>query len=149
MIPARDVRADPLTREAGPSDGSRGYAHVVPQTSTRFAMPKPVRITGRTSSITNSFVNGIIPVIPPSEADIDEALGILGMTDEVVCAYCGDDATEWDHLRPLVIGKQPVAKALAEPRGDRAAHARCRGDRRTDPRADRGRRHAARAGASR
>lgn len=71
-------------------------------------MPKPVRITGRTSSITNSFVNGIIPVISPSEVDIDEALGILGMTDEVVCAYCGDDATEWDHLRPLVIGKQPT-----------------------------------------
>lgn len=71
-------------------------------------MPKPVRITGRTSSITNSFVNGIIPVIAPSEADIDEALGILGMTDVVVCAYCGDDATEWDHLRPLVIGKQPT-----------------------------------------
>lgn len=71
-------------------------------------MPKAVRITGRTSSITNSFVNGIIPVIAPSEADIDEALGILGMSNEVVCAYCGDDASEWDHLRPLVIGKQPT-----------------------------------------
>lgn len=71
-------------------------------------MPKPVRITGRTSSITNSFVNGIIPVIWPSDAEVDEALHILGMVDGVWCAYCGDDATEWDHLRPLVVGKQPT-----------------------------------------
>lgn len=73
----------------------------------RFAMPKPVRITGRTSSITNSFINGIIPVIWPTEDQISEALGVLGM-DEVVCAYCGDAATEWDHFRPLVVAKQPT-----------------------------------------
>lgn len=36
----------------------------------RFAMPKPVRISGRSSSITNSFVNGVIPVVVPSEADL-------------------------------------------------------------------------------
>jgi hypothetical protein len=74
----------------------------------RFAMPKPVRITGRSSSITNSFVNGIIPVVPPTVEQIDEALRILGMEGTVVCAYCGDPASEWDHLRPLVIGKQPT-----------------------------------------
>jgi len=73
----------------------------------RFAMPKPVRITGRTSSITNSFVNGIIPVIWPSEAQIDQALRVLGM-DEVACAYCGGDASEWDHFRPLVVNKEPT-----------------------------------------
>lgn len=73
----------------------------------RFAMPKPVRITGRTSSITNSFVNGIIPVIWPTDAQIDEALRVLGM-DEVVCAYCGGEATEWDHFRPLVVNKEPT-----------------------------------------
>ena len=77
-------------------------------TAFRFAMPKPVRVSGRSSSITNSFVNGIIPVIKPSESQITEALEILGMPDEVVCAYCGDTATEWDHLRPLVTGKQPT-----------------------------------------
>ncbi len=71
-------------------------------------MPKPVRITGRSSSITNSFVNGIVPIIWPTEDQIDEALAILGMSAMVVCAYCGDGATEWDHLRPLVIGKQPT-----------------------------------------
>lgn len=74
----------------------------------RFAMPKPVRITGRSSSITNSFVNGIVPVVRPTEAQIDEALEILGMTEVVVCSYCGDTASEWDHLRPLVVGQQPT-----------------------------------------
>ncbi|WP_177232204.1 HNH endonuclease [Agromyces sp. CF514] len=74
----------------------------------RFAMPKPVRITGRSSSITNSFVNGIIPVIAPTEAQVDEALQILDMSEVVSCAYCGDTPTEWDHLRPLVVDKQPT-----------------------------------------
>ena len=70
-------------------------------------MPKPVKITGRTSSITNSFVNGIIPVIAPTESEIKEALSILGMTEKTICcAYCGDKCTEWDHLRPLVIDKR-------------------------------------------
>lgn len=70
-------------------------------------MPKTVRITGRTSSITNSFVNGIIPVIWPTERQIDEALDVLGM-EKVVCAYCGDAYTEWDHFRPLVVDKKPT-----------------------------------------
>jgi hypothetical protein len=74
----------------------------------RFATPKPVRIAGRSSSITNSFVNGIIPVVPPTFDQVDEALRILGMGTIVVCAYCGDPASEWDHLRPLVVGKQPT-----------------------------------------
>ena len=63
-------------------------------------MPNPVRIMGRSSSITNSFVNGIIPVVPPTAAQVDEALSVLGM-EEAVCAYCGGPFTEWDHLRPL------------------------------------------------
>ena len=71
-------------------------------------MPKAVRITGRSSSITNSFVNGIVPIIKPTDAEIDEALAVLGMTETVVCAYCGDTATEWDHLRPLVEAQRPT-----------------------------------------
>jgi hypothetical protein len=74
----------------------------------RFSMPNAVRISGRSSSITNSFVNGIIPVVPPTNEQIVEALRILGMQDAVVCSYCGDRATEWDHLRPLVVGKLPT-----------------------------------------
>ena len=74
-----------------------------------FQMPKPVKITGRSSSITNSFVNSIIPVIQPSEEEIEEALNILNMTLETFqCAYCGGEATEWDHLRPLVKDKRPT-----------------------------------------
>lgn len=71
-------------------------------------MPKAVRITGRSSSITNSFVNGIVPVIKPTEAEIAAALDVLEMQDVVVCVYCGDAATEWDHLRPLVENQRPT-----------------------------------------
>lgn len=71
-------------------------------------MPKPVRITGRSSSITNSFVNGVIPVVPPTEEEVREALEILGMLDGIACAYCGDTSTEWDHLRPLVDMQRPT-----------------------------------------
>ena len=74
-----------------------------------FRMPTPVSITGRSSSITNSFINGIIPVIHPSAAQVEEVLATLGMTSETFqCAYCGAKATEWDHLRPLVIAKRPT-----------------------------------------
>lgn len=74
-----------------------------------FSMPKPVRITDRTSSITNAFVNGIIPCITPTEKEIVEALKILGLNEkDLRCAYCGDKSTEWDHLRPLVKNKRPT-----------------------------------------
>ncbi len=72
-------------------------------------MPVPVKIMARTSSITNSFVNGIIPVIQPNDEEIVEALSILGMTpDTVCCAYCGDASTEWDHLRAIVKDRRPT-----------------------------------------
>ena len=72
-------------------------------------MPTPVKITGRLSSITNAFINSIIPVVPPTEEQVAEALQVLGMTKESFqCAYCGNAASEWDHLRPLVKGKQPT-----------------------------------------
>ncbi len=74
-----------------------------------FKMPVPVTIMGRSSGITNSFVNGIIPCIDPTEAEIDEALSVLGMTrDTICCAYCGDRHSEWDHLNPLIVEKSPT-----------------------------------------
>lgn len=73
-----------------------------------FRMPKPVAITGRTSSITNSFINSIIPVVVPTSDEVKAALEILDMTEHIDCAYCGDQHTEWDHLRPLVIKKRPT-----------------------------------------
>lgn len=74
-----------------------------------FRMPTPVKITGRSSSITNSFINSIIPVVSPTAEQVEEALAVLGMDHEsYCCAYCGDTASEWDHLRPLVKDKKPT-----------------------------------------
>ena len=75
----------------------------------KFRMPTPVKITGRTSSITNAFVSGIIPVIEPTDEEIKSALKTLGMDEEhIVCAYCGGPYTEWDHFHPLIKGKNPT-----------------------------------------
>lgn len=72
-------------------------------------MPTPMKITGRSSSITNAFINSIIPVIQPSESEVKKALEILGMgLDSFQCAYCGSIASEWDHLRPLVMKQKPT-----------------------------------------
>ena len=38
-----------------------------------FRMPTPMKITGRSSSITNAFINSIIPVVTPTEAEVKEA----------------------------------------------------------------------------
>lgn len=74
-----------------------------------FRMPTPLKITGRSSSITNAFINAIIPIIQPTADEIRQALEILGMTPSTFqCAYCGDKASEWDHLRPLVKNKRPT-----------------------------------------
>jgi HNH endonuclease len=74
-----------------------------------FSMPTPMKITGRSSSITNAFINSIIPVVLPSADEVKQALEILGMTaDTFQCAYCGGVASEWDHLRPLVKHKKPT-----------------------------------------
>lgn len=74
-----------------------------------FRMPTPMKITGRSSSITNAFINSIIPVVPPSAEEVRKALKILEMTPETFqCAYCGSVASEWDHLRPLVKDKKPT-----------------------------------------
>lgn len=70
---------------------------------------KPLNILRRTSSITNSFVQAILPSVEPTEAEKSEALSILGMTPENMwCAYCGGPATDSDHLRPLVRNKRPT-----------------------------------------
>lgn len=72
-----------------------------------FKMPKPVKIMGRSSSITNSFVNGIIPCVYPTHAEIKDALDVLDMKEtDVRCAYCGAPATEWDHFHPLIVDKK-------------------------------------------
>ena len=68
-----------------------------------------MKITGRSSSITNAFINSIIPVVPPTAEEVKKALEILSMTPQSFqCAYCGGVASEWDHLRPLVKDKKPT-----------------------------------------
>jgi hypothetical protein len=82
----------------GSSDGDRATKH-----------RRPLKITSRTSSITNSFVQAIIPSVPPTDEELNEGLAILGMTsDKLSCVYCGDPSTDWDHLRPLVRGRMPT-----------------------------------------
>src|SRR2546430_891955 len=74
-----------------------------------FQMPSVQTMVSRKSSITNAFVSAIIPVIPPTHHEIEEALRILGISpDSPRCAYCGDKASEWDHLRPLVLRRRPT-----------------------------------------
>ena len=74
-----------------------------------FAMPSVQTMMSRKSSVTNAFVNSLIPVVEPSVDEIEEALRILEMSaDDVRCAYCGDPSTEWDHLRPLVVNRRPT-----------------------------------------
>lgn len=74
-----------------------------------FDLPSAGSISGRTSSITAAFFQAITPVILPTEAEIDEALVILGMSrGACCCAYCGGNKTEWDHFRPTVVGKMPT-----------------------------------------
>ncbi|WP_350316761.1 HNH endonuclease [Pectobacterium aroidearum] len=74
-----------------------------------FRMPTRMKITSRSSSITNAFINSVIPVVYPNEEEVRQALELLGMTPETFqCAYCGYLASEWDHLRPLVKDKKPT-----------------------------------------
>jgi 5-methylcytosine-specific restriction endonuclease McrA len=72
-----------------------------------FQMPSGSTITGRTTSIRNVFVAAIVPIVRPSAGEIRQVLEILQLNPaDLRCSYCGDKATEWDHLRPLVkIGK--------------------------------------------
>ncbi len=73
-----------------------------------FKMPTAMKITGRTSSITNAFGNGIIPCVTPTPEQILHALQLLNMDPfDVRCVYCGDKATEWDHFHPLIRNKEP------------------------------------------
>ncbi|MCD8352206.1 MAG: HNH endonuclease [Planctomycetaceae bacterium] len=74
-----------------------------------FKMPAPSTVMSRTSSLRNAYIAAIIPCIKPSDAEVIEALALLGMKPEnVVCAYCGDPKTEWDHFFPLVDNLEPT-----------------------------------------
>lgn len=69
---------------------------------------RTMKITGRISSVTNSFVQAIIPDCKISKEHENEILLILDMSDGKKCVYCEQPATDWDHLRPLVRNKRPT-----------------------------------------
>ncbi len=70
---------------------------------------RPLTITSRTSSITNSFVQAIVPRFEPSLEELTQALSFFGMTlESTACVYCGAKTTDLDHLRPLVQSKRPT-----------------------------------------
>src|SRR5271154_1291277 len=72
-------------------------------------LPAPMSVTGRSSSITNAFINAIIPVFEPTDHEVLEALRILEIDPENIrCAYCGEKYTEWDHLRPIITNQEPT-----------------------------------------
>src|SRR5450631_2710457 len=72
-------------------------------------LPASISVTGRSSSITNAFISAIIPVIEPTEQEELDALRILQIDPlDIRCAYCGDKATEWDHLRPIISNQDPT-----------------------------------------
>jgi hypothetical protein len=72
-------------------------------------MPEVQTMVSRKSSITNAFVNAVIPVVAPTTSEVAESLAILGLDPaDLRCAYCGDKSTEWDHLRPLVLNRRPT-----------------------------------------
>jgi hypothetical protein len=51
-------------------------------------MPTSVSVTGRSSSITNAFINAIVPAIEPTEEEEIEALRILDISpDDIRCIY--------------------------------------------------------------
>jgi hypothetical protein len=74
-----------------------------------FQLPSIGKISGRSSSITAAFFTAITPVVKPSEAEVEQALDILGMTKgRCVCVYCGGERSEWDHFRPIVENQLPT-----------------------------------------
>jgi 5-methylcytosine-specific restriction endonuclease McrA len=77
-----------------------------------FQMPTtaiPNAISSKSSSITAAFVSSILPIVQPTDDEILHALRILAMVpDNVLCAYCGDKSSEWDHLRPIVTDQKPT-----------------------------------------
>jgi hypothetical protein len=74
-----------------------------------FWMPSVQTMASRKSSITNAFVNAILPLSKPTVEEIDQALQVLKMEPtDMRCSYCGDKASEWDHLRPIVVNLRPT-----------------------------------------
>lgn len=76
---------------------------------SKLKVPGKITAAGRGTSISGAFSGAILPRSEPSEDEKLETLAILKLDPErVTCAYCGDDATEWDHLNPTVKDRFPT-----------------------------------------
>tara|TARA_R110002074_G_scaffold396334_1_gene585640 strand:- start:5431 stop:6000 length:570 start_codon:yes stop_codon:yes gene_type:complete len=72
-------------------------------------IPGKASARGRATSINGAFANAILPRIEPTLQEKQNTLEILNIdAANVTCAYCGDPATEWDHLYPTVMSKKPT-----------------------------------------
>lgn len=71
--------------------------------------PQAQKLKGRKTTINNAFVLSILPVIEPTDEDIQQALEVLGQDPgDVRCVYCGAPSHGWDHLRPVVRNSFPT-----------------------------------------
>lgn len=72
-------------------------------------LPVTRSLSSRHSTMTNAYVNALLPVFKPTSEQIKRTLEILCIDpNDLRCSYCGDRATEWDHLHPTVKDKQPT-----------------------------------------
>jgi hypothetical protein len=70
---------------------------------------KLLKITQRISTVTNSFVQSVLPHGFLSDEEQVELRKQLHQDSKAAwsCVYCGAAATEWDHLQPLVAKRRP------------------------------------------
>lgn len=68
---------------------------------------KQYKVSTRSSTVTNAFVAALLPHDDYDEKEVKDAMTELGQTsDKLVCVYCGEKATTWDHLTCLVKGQK-------------------------------------------
>ena len=66
------------------------------------------KITSRVSSVTNGFVQAVLPEALPDPIERLQVLTILEINpNKMTCAYCGDTAHHQDHLNAYVSKKRP------------------------------------------
>jgi hypothetical protein len=70
-----------------------------------IAPPGKSTITGRDSTIRSQFIRAKAPYLAPCEAELAKRLKDFNNEGEALCAYCGGEQTEWDHLFSMVMDK--------------------------------------------
>ena len=74
-----------------------------------LSIPRKTKISGRKTTLTAAFANALLPRKEMGNSEKRTVLRALEIDpDNVKCAYCGDQASEWDHLRPIISGKRPT-----------------------------------------